>query len=306
MLTAVFRACVLVALLATASGCARPSGGTQPFTTGAAPSAGLPGAATRPPEASGPSRGSSGAAVSPRRTASAEASSRPPHVVATPTDDGRTGSNGYWYLNRTTPALDVEIDAVSGMAPSSRSVDLLKQRIEQVADKPGGVDVLPIRTISSSHGTWTGDDIAAAEQANRTTHNALQRASVYLLFVDGSSDHEGAIGAAFNASSAVIFEDAIRQAATPLVSAQEIERSTMIHEVGHLLSLVNLTYRSPRPHEDPDHPGHSNDPNSVMYWAVDNVGVATLLGGHTAPPTTFDADDLADLSDVRAGKLGPH
>jgi len=66
---------------------------------------------------------------------------------------------------------------------------------------------------------------------------------------------------------------------------------------------VNLGYHSPRPHEDPQHPGHSNDPNSVMYWAVDNVGVATLLGGHTAPPTDFDPDDRADLSDIRRGEL---
>jgi hypothetical protein len=40
-----------------------------------------------------------------------------------------------------------------------------------------------------------------------------------------------------------------------------------------------------------------------MYWAVDNVGVASLLGGRTAPPTDFDADDKADLADVKLGRL---
>jgi len=127
-----------------------------------------------------------------------------------------------------------------------------------------------------------------------------------MLFVDGQPQQQGPIGIAYSSSTDVIFEQAIRDAATPLVSAQEIEQAAMVHEVGHLLSLVNLTYHSPRPHEDPNHPGHSSDPNSVMYWAIDNVGVATLLGGHTQPPTGFDPDDLADLNDVKAGKLGPH
>jgi hypothetical protein len=43
-----------------------------------------------------------------------------------------------------------------------------------------------------------------------------------------------------------------------------------------------------------------------MFYAVDSVGVVNLLGGRTEPPNTFDADDKADLADVKAGKLGPH
>jgi hypothetical protein len=41
----------------------------------------------------------------------------------------------------------------------------------------------------------------------------------------------------------------------------------------------------------------------VMYYAVDSIGVVGLLGGRTEPPNSFDKDDLADLADLKSGKL---
>jgi hypothetical protein len=133
----------------------------------------------------------------------------------------------------------------------------------------------------------------------------MSDATMYLLFVNGKAD-SGALGTAYNASSDILFEQSIRGASDGVVTAQEIEQSAVIHEVGHILSLVNEGYTSPRPHEDSQHPGHSNDPKSVMYWVIDNVGVATLLGGRTVPPNDYDSDDRADLNDVRNKKLIPH
>jgi hypothetical protein len=148
-------------------------------------------------------------------------------------------------------------------------------------------------------------DIRAAESKYRRYNSDARNAVIYLMFVDGQPNpNNGQIGVAFDASSDVIFEGAIRNgAATPLVTAEEIEHAVVVHEVGHILSLVNIGYTSPRPHEDSQHQGHSNNPGSVMYWAVDNVGVVNLLGGRSAPPTDYDSNDRADLADVRAGKL---
>ena len=318
MLTAVNRGSGLVVkllafaavLAVVAAACARGPGPGSPLTTQGRVAAGSGSHATAAPRGSAPSDGSapSGGTTNERGTTTTGGSPTKPQVVDAPVDHGQTGSNGYWYLNGVTPALDVEIDAVPGMAPSQGSLALLRDRLGQVTDKPGGIDILPVRTVAGSETTWTDAQVRATENHYRTTHNSSHTASIYLLFVDGQSEHQGAIGVAFDSSSAVVFEQAIRDAATPLITPQDIERADVVHEVGHLLSLVNLTYKSPRNHEDPDpaHAGHSSDPNSVMYWAIDNVGVATLLGGHTAPPTTFDADDLADLSDVKGGKLGPH
>jgi hypothetical protein len=221
-----------------------------------------------------------------------------------PNDKARLGHNAYFYLNKFVPKLVVEIDAVHGMAPAPATINLLRQRLASVADKPGGIQILPTQDIGKGRETWTISQVKETEQKFRNNYSNDKVAVMYLIFVDGRPAEGRPIGVAFDASSDVIFEEFIREeAATPLVPASVIEQGVVIHEVGHILSLVNIGYQSPRKHEDAEHEGHSNNTKSVMYWALDNVGVATLLGGQTAPPTDYDADDRADLADVKAGKL---
>lgn len=219
-------------------------------------------------------------------------------------DDDEVGSNGPLYLRPDVPRMVVEVEAVPGREPSASTLNLLVARLHSVVGKPGGVTVTPTHTIPAhGDGTWTLDQLRAAENRYRTTHSSASAASMYLMYVDGKPPQEGALGVTFSASATAIFVDQIASSATLLVSAASIERATTVHEAGHMLSLVNLGYTSPRHHEDPDHRGHSSDPDSVMYWAVDNVGVATLLGGHTTPPTDFDAADRADLAAIQSGEL---
>jgi hypothetical protein len=216
-------------------------------------------------------------------------------------DGGEPGDNAGAFLRAAVPKLVVEVDAVAGKAPRAETLDLLRRRLASVVDKPGGIRFLPVASIPAHGGAWSVDDLRAAERTHRDTHNTPDTASLYLLFVDGTPPKEGAIGISFSGSSAAIFSDQVADAATLLVGAAAIERADTVHEVGHLLSLVNLGYTSSRAHEDAQHRGHSDNPGSVMYWAVDNVGVATLLGGRTQPPTEFDADDQADLAAIRSG-----
>ena len=68
----------------------------------------------------------------------------------------------------------------------------------------------------------------------------------------------------------------------------------LVHEVGHLLGLVNLVYQSPVDHEDPDHPGYLGNDDSVMYWAIESVDVGNFIFGSW--PNDFDNDDRNDLA----------
>ena len=68
-----------------------------------------------------------------------------------------------------------------------------------------------------------------------------------------------------------------------------------MHEVGHLLGLVDLVLDTGR--ADPEHPGHSSNRSSVMYWAVESTLITDVLAG--GPPRDFDADDLRDLAAIR-------
>ena len=267
-----------------------PFAGESPAATAPTPSSGVPAASAGP------------AGSTPRPGEPAQPGAVSP-TAAPATDGGDPGHNAAAYLRGDVPKLVVEVDAVKGRGPRPGTLDLVRTRLAALADKPGGIRFLPVQSIPAHGGAWSLADLHAAEKRYRNTHNAPDTASLYLLFVDGAAPKQGAIGLAYTASSAAIFSDQIADAATLLVGATAIEHADTVHEVGHLLSLVNLGYTSPRPHEDAQHPNHSDNPDSVMYWAVDNVGVATLLGGRTEPPTEFDADDVADLRAVRSGEL---
>jgi hypothetical protein len=218
-------------------------------------------------------------------------------------DDAAVGSNTYLYLNAKVPKLIVEVDAVRGYEPAPSALDVLRERLTEVVDKPGGVDFLPTRNIPAMEpGDQQHTSMENTEKKYRLHHSSPSAIVLYILYSDEDPGN-GVIGAAYSSSAFAVFKKAIASAATPLVTAEDIEDSVIVHETGHVLALVNIGYRSPRDHEDPNHPNHSKNPRSVMYWAVDNIGVVALLGGSTKPPTAFDADDLADLRDLRDGRL---
>jgi hypothetical protein len=224
-------------------------------------------------------------------------------VPAKINDQGPVGSNTHLYLSRKIPKLVVEIDAVKGYEPATSALLILRDRLARVVDKPGGITVLPTRVIPKTEQSDPDHSVMEnTEKKYRQHHSTASAIVLYILYSDGRSGN--VIGAAYSSSAYVVFKQNIQDAAaTPLVSAEDIEDSVIVHELGHVLALVNIGYHSPRDHEDPQHPGHSNDSKSVMYWAADNVGVVGLLGGSRKPPTEFDAADLADLRDLRDGKL---
>lgn len=307
----------VVALLSTTVGCSRGSRDlTKPV--------GSPSATPAPTSDSLAAFGSATPPVAVRRSAAPRTTPRPspparvpgqsvpkpppapkgtPPPEHVPTDDGPLGSNAFFFLNARVPRLVIEIDAVEGFEPSRGAIDLLVERLRSVCSKPDGVRVPPYGRIQGRE-TWTIGDVRRAEKASRTARNSSSQAVMHVLYLNGAPDQGGAIGVAYGASGAAIFIEEIRANALPTVPAEDVEKASLVHEAGHLLSLVNLGYESPRDHEDPEHEGHSTNPDSVMYPVIDNVGVFTLFQGlGRLPPTDFDADDRADLADVKKGAL---
>ena len=125
---------------------------------------------------------------------------------------------------------------------------------------------------------------------------------IHILYLNGEfEDYDKTLGLAYTGSSFAIFHEKIEDAAFLLISAQDIEKSVLVHEYGHLLGLVNNGYTSPHDHEDSEHPNHSNNEDSVMYWAVESQDLYNQLDGE--PPNNFDNYDLDDLKLMKEGKL---
>jgi hypothetical protein len=209
---------------------------------------------------------------------------------------GAPGSNAPRYL-RATPARSIRVQVLvePGAEPRQATIDKLVSVLRSVSGKP----------VSTSGGglprsggrSWTADALVSTA-AERAPSLAADVALLQVLYVTGSYGGDTSVlGISVNAGVSAIFEDQVSATATGLVGPDRIELAVSTHEVGHLLGLVDLYLHTGR--ADRAHPGHSTNPRSVMYWAVESDVVTDLLTG--GPPVDFDAADLADLSAIRGG-----
>lgn len=236
--------------------------------------------------------------VAPQGDGTAQPEEPEPRVSAP--DRRGVGEAARAILSASAPRVVIEVDGVEGRRPGG-SLGHLRSVLESVADKPGGITTQN-GSVPSSGGDYGRDDLVALERAHRDAVSSGDTAAIYVLYLDGRyADGPDTLGVAFGATSFAIFADAIEEAASLLSDPERLERAVMVHELGHLLRLVNIGYSSPREREDPEHPNHSTNRDSVMHWAIETDAVSQVLDG--PPPDDFDEADRADLADIKAGRL---
>jgi len=183
------------------------------------------------------------------------------------------------------------------------AMELVKTRLLEVCDKPGGITIKAIETDFAVKTSWSSDDVREARWKHGGDAMGASTLHWYFLFPAGVYENDSVLGVAVDASTVAIFKDSVEEAEGFLgrPSSEEIERAVTIHEAGHLLGLVNLVYKSPINHEDSDNPGHSSNDNSVMYWAIESNDVGNFITGNL--PDEFDEDDKSDLEGIADGTI---
>lgn len=210
---------------------------------------------------------------------------------------GPAGSFAPAYL---TPAASnrivIESRAQAGAAPAPASLDHLRDVLRNVTAKPVVEETGP--AIGGGAANWSSGALLALADGPGTRPQGGGVAVLRIVFVHGSfGGDDSVLGVALRGDVAAVFTDQVAASGSPITGAGRIEEAVVTHEAGHLLGLVDLYLHTGR--EDPQHPGHSTDQQSVMYWAVESNLVGDLLGG--GPPVDFDRDDLADLARIRNG-----
>jgi hypothetical protein len=197
--------------------------------------------------------------------------------------------------------LLVEVDYPAGRAPTNAVLDLLETRLSERCDKPGGVSVFLDDAISPAEfpPVLSLGDVQDLEDEHRGFLPDLPSgtAAMYVLLVPGSSDEDDPngviLGYGHRGGSIAIFLDNVDNGTNPFVTTEEVAGSTLVHEAGHILGLVNIGCPMATPHEDPFHPGHDADPNSLMFWILDLDPLGPDLGDPGF--AQFSAACIADL-----------
>ena len=215
--------------------------------------------------------------------------------------DNITGGCRYEILRGNEYSkIHIEVNYVTGNSPESDALNLLKQRVQEVTDK--STITVSQSSFGSTDNSYTLEEILELEDKQRTRFKGGNTFVIHILYLNGEySDNDQTLGLAYSGTSFAIFKEKIEDAAFLLISAKDIEKSVLVHEFGHLLGLVNNGYQSPHDHEDPQHPHHSNNEESVMYWAIESQDIGNQLDGE--PPNDFDNYDLDDLKLMKEGKL---
>ncbi len=201
-------------------------------------------------------------------------------------------------------SMVVEVDYHPGYKPETSSTDLLQERLASVCDKPQGVEIQLTETTFTNEEIWTASDVRA-DGWDEKSHDPRDDSVLYwqVIFPAGVYEDSSVLGVAVDASTVALFKDSIDDAENIFQrpSAEKIENSVLVHEFGHLLGLVNLVYTSPADHEDSEHPGHSNNEDSVMYWAIESASISNFFSNDL--PTEFDIDDKQDLIGLADGSI---
>lgn len=304
-------AVLVLGLAASACGGGDPDGAIDDVPVGT-PTPGTPSDASDPgpvpptdSAASRAPRGSDDPAVSPTGHGGGEDGDGDGDGLTPADDTGGVGANARAMLRGDRPTLVVEIDTQQDVDADADAVAHLTATLGEVVDKPGGIVREGGNELSDPRTTWSSADLRAVAADNRDTRTTDEQVSVHVLYVAGSHVEDGtetnAIGLALSASTIAIFPQRWQGMTSLLGSGTAIERAVLVHELGHLLSLVNLGYESDLDHEDPDHPGHSANQRSAMYYAVETTLIGQVFSG--PPPDTFDDADRSDLDGLRTGRL---
>ena len=210
--------------------------------------------------------------------------------------------------------LVIEIDHAPGRAPSAEARNHLVDQLRAVTSKDRVRIVVEQTLPDTPNKRWSSDELVRTERQTRSTTHAAPTALIHVLYPAGvhaeASDATGiTISDTLNVATVTVFLDRIAEFETgvlptsipyPADAVEQIEKATLLHEVGHAMGLVNNGLPMVRPHEDAANPGHSSNEGSVMWASVDQTaGIEEALLDNGALPLFFDDDDRADLR--RAG-----
>lgn len=180
-------------------------------------------------------------------------------------------------------SLVVEIQYVSGFKPEQGTIDHLASFLETYLNKPHGIFIVLNEIPAIGQEDLSMEEVSLIEKKKRTQFVVQDTTAIYILFTDGVHPGNQILGMAYRNTSAVVYGKAIRKysSMTGRLTRQELETAVVLHEIGHLLGLINKGSAAQSDHVDPNFPDHCTNRKCLMYHSVETRSLSTtLLKGH--------------------------
>ncbi|MES2331802.1 MAG: hypothetical protein V4539_19500 [Bacteroidota bacterium] len=193
----------------------------------------------------------------------------------------------------TFTTLNLEIQYSPGMKPQDQSVTNLVNFLSTYLNKPGGINVVQTQVGSFGASVAPLQDVVNFEDKNRSVYTGGNTISIWLYFADADYSVQDVAGISFWNTSMVVFEKTIQAKTGGIGQASrvKVESGTLMHEMGHLLGLVNTGTTMVKPHEDASHIAHCSNSSCLMYYAIQTSG---LMNMNNSIPG-LDVDCVNDL-----------
>ncbi len=204
--------------------------------------------------------------------------------------------------------LLIEYNYVVGYQPSYSARSTLVERIETYSEKREIREVMSDEIDIwgggySERGSYTREDIYSIVDEYTTYMRDDNTMVMNVFYLDGEWEEEpNVLGLTFGNHYVVMFRATIENAAqrSQDLDYEDVESAVLVHEFGHLISLVGIGYESA--HEDESYPHHCDESAGPCVMAA---SVQIKEGEFTAPPPTdFCELCIADIEHIRSIEPG--
>jgi hypothetical protein len=204
------------------------------------------------------------------------------------------GSLGWALLSSTITEVVVEVARAGGARAAGEALDALEAKLRQHGGKQSVRRVetagVPVKEV------YSVEDLRTFASEHRQESSGDGKVAIYALVLPGRFEREGVPGVSFGATTLAVFPEEVDSRLPPGANAAAFQTAVVVHELGHLFGLVNLTGQGDF-HQAKDHPGHSSDEDSPMHWAVESASILDVFGG--GPPTDFTEADRREMNAIR-------